>query len=76
MTGQQETLILEHTKLLILKVREGFGLSLLDAMKAVYDSETFNLLTNIGTGEYENGSEYVYDDLRTELTTMRLPEEI
>jgi hypothetical protein len=49
-----------------------FSLTLEEALRAVYNSETYSKLVNIKTGLYFQSSLYVYDYLKTELQMGKL----
>jgi len=69
MTKSQQTIIDSTTVELINMLRKDFMLSLREACDIVYDSKTFSLLEDSSSGEYLNGSLYVYDDLINEIRT-------
>jgi len=75
MTALQENIILQHTTLLIIKIRDIYGLSMRKAMDTVYNSDTFKILCDTQTGEYREGSLAILDDLLGELRTGKVPEE-
>jgi len=66
---------MQHTAMLILQIREKYGLPLRRAMEIVYNSDTFRLLSDPETGEYREGSLYVLESLLGELRTGKVPEE-
>lgn len=57
--------------LVIMLIQEN-NMSLLEALDAVYNSETFSKLKNPATGLYFQSPIYVYNYLNRELTTGKL----
>lgn len=48
------------------------GIEIVDAMTLIYDSKVFELLQDAETGLYAEGSAYVYDLLKNELSNGKL----
>lgn len=69
MTQAQQTIIDTITIELINMLRKDFQLSLRESCNIVYNSKTFSHLEDCSSGEYLNGSLYVYDDLLHEIKT-------
>ena len=59
-------MIEELTKDMVRLLREEQGMSLVDALRCVYTSDTYNKLTNLNTGLYYQSIAYVYSLLMRE----------
>ena len=62
------------TQKLILKVMEDWGMSTIEAMSAVYNSQTYEKILDLSTGLYYQSAAYNYELLKHELQTGRLAE--
>ena len=64
-------MIEELTKDMVRLLREEQGMSLDDALRCVYTSNTYNKLINLNTGLYSQSTAYVYALLITEITNQK-----
>ena len=64
-------MIEELTKDMVRLLREEQGMSLDDALRCVYTSNTYNKLTNLNTGLYFQSTAYVYALLITEIANQK-----
>lgn len=64
----QEALTVELTQMLM----DNWGYSMQDALTVLYNSETFDRLSDPATGLYFQSAGYVYEYLYNELTTGKL----
>lgn len=60
-------MIEELTKDMVRLLREEQGMSLDDALRCTYTSDTYSKLTNLNTGLYFQSTAYVYSLLMQEL---------
>ncbi|MCQ2166886.1 MAG: hypothetical protein MJY49_05610 [Bacteroidales bacterium] len=63
----QQEIIMDHTVALVEAAMKEFGLSFKEALSLVIQSDTFALLENPASGEYENGFLYILDDFKAEI---------
>lgn len=66
MTNQQQEMIEYTTQEVIGYLIEEYGISMEQAMKKFYMSDTFEKLSDVETGLYLEGSAYVYEMLKRE----------
>lgn len=76
MTQAQQTIIDTITTELIFLLRKDFQISVRESCNIVYNSKTFRYLEDFSSGEYLNGSLYIYDDLLNEIRTGNLKKSI
>ncbi len=72
MSTETKFLLDTLTKNLVLKVMEGFGYSITEAMNAVYNSQLYEKILDLDTGLYYQSAGYNYELLRNELLTGKL----
>ena len=69
----KETLMIEEiSKDSVLLLMEERGMSLEEAMRTLYTSDTYDRLSNLRTGLYTQSTAYVYEYLEKELTTGKI----
>lgn len=68
MSEKQQAMVEYTTQDLIAFIMEDFALDMEDAMSHVYLSTTFSKLTDVETGLYLEGSAFVYELLKKELS--------
>ena len=68
---RESYMIEELTKDMVRLLREEQGMSLDDALRRVYTSNTYNKLINLNTGLYFQSTAYVYALLITEITNQK-----
>ena len=71
MTNQQQEMIEYTTQEVIRYLVEDNGVAMEQAMDQFYMSETFEKLSDIETGLYLEGSDYIYEMLKRELEATR-----
>ncbi|HIZ88135.1 MAG TPA: hypothetical protein IAC03_08285 [Candidatus Coprenecus pullistercoris] len=64
----QEALTVELTQMLM----ENWGYSMQEALTVLYNSDTFERLSDPATGLYFQSAGYVYDYLQNELTSGKI----
>ena len=62
----------EISKDIVLLLMEEYGMSLDDAMRVLYTSDTYNRLSDLHTGLYSQSTAYVYEYLEKELATGKM----
>ena len=65
-------MIEEISKDIVLLLMEEQGMSLEEAMRALYTSDTYDRLSNLRTGLYAQSTAYVYEYLEKELATGKI----
>ena len=65
-------MIEEISKDIVLLLMEEQGMSLEEAMRTLYTSDTYDRLSNTRTGLYTQSTAYVYEYLEKELTTGKI----
>lgn len=70
--SQENFVIEELVKELVLRLIDERHLSMKDALDIVYNSETYTKILDTRTGLYSQSTAYVYDYLDSELTTGKL----
>ena len=69
----KETFMIEEiSKDIVLLLMEERGMSLEEAMRTLYTSDTYDRLSNPRTGLYTQSTAYVYEYLEKELTTGKI----
>ena len=68
---RESYLIEELTKDMVRLLREEQGMSLDDALRCVYTSDTYSKLTNLNTGLYYQSTAYVYALLIKEIESQK-----
>ncbi|HIS10677.1 MAG TPA: hypothetical protein IAA77_05505 [Candidatus Avibacteroides excrementipullorum] len=69
----KETFMIEEiSKDIVLLLMEERGMSLEEAMRTLYTSDTYDRLSNLRTGLYTQSTAYVYEYLEKELTTGKI----
>ena len=69
----KETFMIEEiSKDIVLLLMEEQGMSLEEAMRALYTSDTYDRLSNLRTGLYAQSTAYVYEYLEKELATGKI----
>lgn len=69
----KETFMVEEiSKDIVLLLMEEYGMSLDDAMRVLYTSDTYNRLSDLHTGLYSQSTAYVYEYLEKELATGKM----
>ena len=69
----KETFMIEEiSKDIVLLLMEEQGMSLEEAMRTLYTSDTYDRVSNLSTGLYTQSSAYVYEYLEKELATGRI----
>nr|WP_295305823.1 hypothetical protein [uncultured Blautia sp.] len=66
MTNQQQEMIEYTTQEVIGYLIEDYGITMEQAMKQFYMSDTFEKLSDVETGLYLEGAAYVYEMLKRE----------
>ena len=66
--GLQEALTVELTQMLM----ENWGYSMQEALTVLYNSDTFERLSDPATGLYFQSAGYIYDYLQNELTSGKI----
>ena len=64
----QEALTVELTQMLM----ENWGYSMQEALTVLYNSDTFERLSDPATGLYFQSAGYIYDYLQNELTSCKI----
>ena len=54
---------------------DDFAINVSEAMRIVFNSDTFAQISDIETGRYQDGSICLYDDLKSEILTGTVPRE-
>ena len=62
----------EISKDIVLLLMEEHGMSMDDAMRVLYTSDTYNRLSDLRTGLYSQSTAYVYEYLEKELATGKM----
>lgn len=62
----------EISKDIVLLLMKEHGMSMEDAMRTLYTSDTYDRLSNLRTGLYTQSTAYVYEYLEKELTTGKM----
>ena len=65
-------MIEEISKDIVLLLMEEQGMSLEEAMRTLYTSDTYDRLSNTRTGLYTHSTAYVYEYLEKELATGKI----
>ena len=65
-------MIEEISKDIVLLLMEEQGMSLEEAMRTLYTSDTYDRLSNTRTGLYTQSTAYVYEYLEKELATGKI----
>lgn len=65
-------MIEEITKEIVLLLMQAHGMSLAEALRAFYTSDTYSRLINVSTGLYAQSTAYVYGYLSNELATGKM----
>lgn len=65
-------MIEEISKDIVLLLMEEQGMSLEEAMRTLYTSDTYDRLSNLRTGLYAQSTAYVYEYLEKELATGKI----
>ena len=65
-------MIEEISKDIVLLLMEEQGMSLEEAMRTLYTSDTYDRLSNLRTGLYAQSTAYVYEYLEEELATGKI----
>ena len=69
----KETFMIEEiSKDIVLLLMEEQGMSLEEAMRTLYTSDTYDRLSNLRTGLYTQSTAYVYEYLEKELATGKI----
>ena len=69
----KETFMIEEiSKDIVLLLMEERDMSLEEAMRTLYTSDTYDRLSNLRTGLYTQSTAYVYEYLEKELTTGKI----
>ena len=69
----KETFMIEEiSKDIVLLLMEERGMSLEEAMRTLYTSDTYDRLSNLRTGLYTQSTAYVYEYLEKELATGKI----
>lgn len=69
----KETFMIEEiSKDIVLLLMEEQGMSLEEAMRTLYTSDTYDRLSNTRTGLYTQSTAYVYEYLEKELATGKI----
>lgn len=69
----KETFMVEEiSKDIVLLLMKEHGMSMEDAMRTLYTSDTYDRLSNLRTGLYTQSTAYVYEYLEKELTTGKM----
>lgn len=69
----KETFMIEEiSKDIVLLLMEERGMSLEEAMRTLYTSDTYDRLSNLRTGLYTQSTAYVYEYLEKELATGKM----
>ena len=69
----KETFMIEEiSKDIVLLLMEEQGMSLEEAMRTLYTSDTYDRLSNLRTGLYAQSTAYVYEYLEKELATGKI----
>ena len=69
----KETFMIEEiSKDIVLLLMEEQGMSLEEAMRTLYTSDTYDRLSNLRTGLYAQSTAYVYEYLEEELATGKI----
>ena len=69
----KETFMIEEiSKDIVLLLMEEQGMSLEEAIRTLYTSDTYDRLSNTRTGLYTQSTAYVYEYLEKELTTGKI----
>lgn len=69
----KETFMIEEiSKDIVLLLMEEHGMSMEEAMRTLYTSDTYGSLTNLHTGLYAQSTAYVYEYLEKELATGKM----
>lgn len=70
----KETFMIEEiSKEIISLLMSERGLSMEDALRTLYTSDTYAKLIDLSTGLYSQSTAYVYEYLDKELTTGKMP---
>lgn len=69
----KETFMIEEiSKEIVLLLMEEYRMDMSEALRALYTSDTYSRLINLGTGLYTQSTAYVYEYLEKELTTGKM----
>lgn len=69
----KETFMIEEiSKDIVLLLMEEHGMSMDEAIRTLYTSDTYDRLTHPDTGLYAQSTAYVYEYLETELATGKM----
>lgn len=69
---KESFMIEEASKDMVLLLMDEHGMSMDDALRALYTSDTYSKLTNLRTGLYAQSTVYIYEYLEKELATGRM----
>ena len=72
MMTKETFMIEEMSKDMVLLLMEEHGMSMEDAMRALYTSDTYDRLAKPSTGLYAQSTAYVYEYLEKELATGKM----
>ncbi len=69
---KENFMVEEISKDIVLLLMEEHGMSMDDAMRVLYTSDTYNRLSDLRTGLYSQSTAYVYEYLEKELATGKM----
>ena len=72
MMEKESFMVEEITKELVILLMDEHNLSMHDALRTLYTSDTYSKLCELKTGLYTQSTAYVYEYLETELKTGKL----
>lgn len=72
MTSEEAFMIEEISKDMVLLLMEEHGMTMEEALRTVYTSDTYSRLSDLKTGLYAQSTPYVYEYLETELATGKM----
>ena len=70
--SKEQFMIEEITSDMVMWLTEEEGMDVKDALRSVYNSDTYDRLQNLRTGLYTQSSPYVYEYLQNEMKTGRM----
>ena len=70
--NKEQFMIEEITSDMVMWLTEEEGMDVKDALRSVYNSDTYDRLQNLRTGLYTQSSPYVYEYLQNEMKTGRM----
>ena len=72
MMEKESFMVEEITKELVMLLMDEHNLSMRDALRTLYTSDTYSKLCELKTGLYTQSTAYVYEYLETELKTGKI----